>query len=75
MGATPIAHLRAASLEKPIVATDINFFKKEFINGENAILVPTKNPNKLARGIAKILSDQGLSQKLSKSMVGFPLTR
>ena len=64
VGATPIAHLRAASLEKPIVATDIDFFKKEFINGENAILVPTRNPNKLAKGITKILSDQGLSQKL-----------
>ena len=71
VGATPIAHLRAASHGKPIVATDIDFFKKEFANGENAILVPTKNPNELEKAITQILSDHNLSYKLTKNMVDY----
>lgn len=71
VGVTPIAHLRAASCGKPIVATNIDFFKKEFVDHENAILVPPRNPDKLSESVTEVLTNRDLSLRLSSNITKY----
>jgi glycosyltransferase involved in cell wall biosynthesis len=68
IGMTPIAHLKAAVYGKPIIATDIDSFSGEFVDHENALLVPPKDSNALGNSIIEILTNDGLSKKLSNNI-------
>ena len=68
IGMTPIAHLTAAAYGKPIIATDIDCFTQEFIDHENALLVPPKDADALSNSIIEIFTDNTLSQKLSNNI-------
>jgi glycosyltransferase involved in cell wall biosynthesis len=67
-GMTPIAHLTAAAYGKPIIATNIDSFSQEFVDHENALLVPPKDADALSKRIIKIFTDDILSQKLSNNI-------
>jgi glycosyltransferase involved in cell wall biosynthesis len=68
IGMTPIAHLKVASYGKPIIATNIDSFSKEFIDGENALLIPPKDPDAIGKSIIEVFTDADLSRKLSKNI-------
>lgn len=65
IGRTPIAHLNVASHGKPIIATNIDCFEKDFTDHENAILIPPKNPDALSKSIIEVFADPTLSNRLS----------
>lgn len=55
--------LEAMACGAPVVTTDSRGVRDYIINGENAILVESRNPRALADGIVKVLSDPKLSGK------------
>jgi glycosyltransferase involved in cell wall biosynthesis len=69
IGMTPIAHLQAAAYGKPVIATDIDSFNKEFVDHKNALIVPRKDPDALSKSIIEIFTDDTLSKKLSNNIV------
>ena len=71
VGMTPIAHLTAAAYGKPIIATNIDCFNKEFVDHENAFLVPPKDADALSKSIVKIFTDDALSKKLSNNITQY----
>ncbi|MXZ12510.1 MAG: glycosyltransferase [Candidatus Dadabacteria bacterium] len=57
--------LEALALGKPVISTDHKHGANEIIeNGKNGILVPTKDPQKMADAILKVLEDGELRQSL-----------
>jgi glycosyltransferase involved in cell wall biosynthesis len=50
----PIGLLEAMTMAKPIVATGVDGSKEAINDGENGILVPCRDPKKLAEAILKI---------------------
>ena len=65
----PNALMEAMALGLPVVATDCpTGGPRQLIqNGENGLLVENQNEAALADAVLKILSDENLSQKLSKN--------
>ena len=51
--------------KRPIVASDLPSVR-EILNEENAVLVEPGNPNALANGIEKVLSDEELANKIAE---------
>jgi glycosyltransferase involved in cell wall biosynthesis len=47
--------MEAAALGKPVVATEVRGTKETVIDGETGILVPVRNPERLAEAIEEIL--------------------
>jgi glycosyltransferase involved in cell wall biosynthesis len=68
VGMTPIAHLKAASYGKPIIASNIDNFNKEFMDHENALLVSPRDPDALGRSVIEVFTDDALSKKLSNNI-------
>lgn len=64
----PYTILEAMLAELPIVATKVGGIP-EMINDKNGILVEPKNPQALAQGIIKLLSDNNLAYQLSTQAV------
>ena len=63
----PLVLLEAISLGMPVVSTDCCYGPNEVIeNGENGLLVPVADPEKLAAAILKLLGDKELRLKLGK---------
>ncbi len=60
----PRSILEAMAESRPIVATDIRGCREEIENGKSGILVPPKNPEKLAEKIIYFLSNKDYAQKL-----------
>ena len=57
--------LEALALGKPVISTDHKHGANEIIeNGKNGILVPTRDPQKMADAILKVLEDGELRQSL-----------
>jgi glycosyltransferase involved in cell wall biosynthesis len=63
----PIALLEAMSMQKPVIATDIDGINETIINSEDGLLVKPKNSSDLAEKIILLLDDKKLSAKLGKN--------
>jgi glycosyltransferase involved in cell wall biosynthesis len=50
---------------KPTVATDIDGVREVLKDGESGILVPPRNPEKLARAIVRLLEDKDYARRLA----------
>jgi glycosyltransferase involved in cell wall biosynthesis len=62
----PIVILEAMAARKPIVASDVDGVSEIVLDKEDGILVPPKNPEKLAQVIILILTDQDLAECLGQ---------
>ena len=62
-----VSILEAMAEKRPIVATDIIGSREEIENGENGILVPVKSPDRLAKAIILLLSDQNRAKELGEN--------
>ena len=63
----PRTLLEAASMAKPIVATDVVGCKEVVDDGVNGFLVPPKNSKELARAIDRLIEDKALREKFGKA--------
>ncbi len=61
---SPLKMFEYMASKRPIVASDLPSIR-EILNENNAVLVEPNNPKSLAEGIKKVLTDQGLSQKIT----------
>jgi glycosyltransferase involved in cell wall biosynthesis len=59
-----VALIEAGFLSKPAVASDCSGIDEVIVNGQNGLLVPPADSWALAEGIATVLSDPALSQRL-----------
>jgi len=57
----------AELLGKPVVATNVQGIPSVVINNETGILVPPKNPQKLAEAIVKLIKDKDLLIKMGEN--------
>lgn len=62
----PYVLVEAAALGKPIVATDIDGVREVVRNGETGILVPPRDPGRLAAALILLLRDRDLAGKLGE---------
>jgi glycosyltransferase involved in cell wall biosynthesis len=53
----PLVLLEAQWLGIPVVASAVDGLPESIVDGEDGLLVPSDDPNALARGIARLLSD------------------
>jgi glycosyltransferase involved in cell wall biosynthesis len=73
--ATPVSERYASPLKlfeymaagKPIVASDVSSIREVLRDGENACLVRSADPEALASGIANVLGDQQLAERIARS--------
>jgi len=63
----PRTLLEAASMSQPIVTTDTVGCREVVENGMNGILVPVRDSEALARGIATLLDDQALREHMGRA--------
>jgi len=63
---TPLTVFEAMSMELPIISTDVDGLGEVLKNGQNALVVASKNPAALASGMEKLLDDPELAQRLSR---------
>ncbi len=62
-----IATLEASAMEKPVIATNIGGCPETIDNEKTGILVPLKNPKKLAEAIIYILSHKKEAEEMGKN--------
>jgi glycosyltransferase involved in cell wall biosynthesis len=63
---TPLTVFEAMAMAKPIVSTDVDGLKDVLVDDENALVVPAKNPEALARAAGRLLDEPDLSRRLSE---------
>jgi glycosyltransferase involved in cell wall biosynthesis len=63
----PNAVLEAMALEVPIVATDVDGVREAVVHEREALLVPARDPKRLAEGVRSILDDPTLATLLSRA--------
>ncbi|MCX7982778.1 MAG: glycosyltransferase family 4 protein [Syntrophales bacterium] len=63
----PMVTLEAMSLEKPIVATEIDGINEQIQSGKDGILVPPQSPESLARAVVTLLQDRDYAASLGRS--------
>lgn len=63
----PRVLMEAAALGKPVVATDVRGCREVVADGETGLLVPVRDSAALAEGLATVLSDASLAQKLGRA--------
>jgi glycosyltransferase involved in cell wall biosynthesis len=56
--------IEALACRVPLVITDLEVFASIYRNEENVLTVPRADPDALARAIARLLDEPGLSQRL-----------
>jgi len=61
---TPLTLFEAMSMKMPIVSTPVDGLGEVLRHGENALLVPPKNSDKLAQAILRLLSNPNISHEL-----------
>lgn len=59
--------LEASAMEKPVVATNIRGCREAVDNGKTGLLVPAKDPGKLAGAIIYLLRNSEISEKMGKA--------
>ena len=64
---TPMVLLEAASLKKPILATNVGGIPELLKSEEDCLLVPAGNPPALANGMKRMLADKKFSERLALS--------
>lgn len=69
----PLSIIEAWAVGKPVVATDVIGIKELVRHGENGVLVPSDNPERLAEGLIKVLIDGNLREKISRNGQKFAL--
>ena len=65
-GGYPRALLEPMSMGRPIIAADTDGCRGTVEEGENGFLVPPRDSNALARGIALIMDDDDLRQRMGQ---------
>jgi glycosyltransferase involved in cell wall biosynthesis len=63
----PNTVLEAMAMEVPIVSTDVDGVKEAVVDGQEAILVPAQDSERLAAGIDLMLEDAGLRSTLVRN--------
>lgn len=63
----PVTLLEAMAMEKPIVSTAVGGIPSVIQDGENGLLVPPRDPVKLAQALLKVLNSLPLQEKLGTS--------
>lgn len=76
----PYVLLEAASLSRPIIATDIDGTREVIKDHETGILVPPQNSQKLAEATIKLLADREFASRLAEKArenipPAYPLSR
>lgn len=62
-----ISLLEAMASGKPVVATNVGGNPEVVVNGETGLLVPPKDPAKMAEAIIKILSDKEMAKRMAEA--------
>jgi glycosyltransferase involved in cell wall biosynthesis len=62
----PNTVLEAMAMEVPIVSTDVDGVKEAVTDQREAFLVPAQDSAKLAEGIARMLDDRALRERLAR---------
>lgn len=63
----PLALLEAMAMAKPIVATDIPGINDTAVSGSEALLVPPKDPERLAAALAELVRDHARAAGLGRN--------
>lgn len=69
----PLSVIEAWAAGKPVVATDVIGIKELVKNEENGILTPSNNPERLAEGLIRVLTDDKLREKIARNGRKFAL--
>ncbi len=64
----PYSLLEAGALGKPVVATDVDGVKEIITDGKTGILVPPKNPRKLAEALRRLLENRNLALRMGSAL-------
>lgn len=67
MEAMGLTQLEAQAMGVPVIATNIPAMQETLSDGENAILVPVKNPQAIGDAMLKLLKDVSLRKKLIRN--------
>lgn len=61
-----VAAMEAMAMETPVVVTDVGGMRELVAPGDDALMVPSENPEALADAICTILDDPALARRLSE---------
>lgn len=64
----PYSLLEAAALAKPVIATDIDGVREIVKQGETGLLVPAKDPGRLAQGVIRLLKEREYADSLGQNL-------
>jgi glycosyltransferase involved in cell wall biosynthesis len=62
----PIAILTAMARGMPIVATDVDGCGEAIVNESSGLLVPTRDPERLAQAMGRMIADKDLRERLGR---------
>ena len=63
----PVALMEALALGLPVVATDVGGIAEELTDGVDALLVPPRDPDALAKALQRVVTDPGLREELARA--------
>jgi glycosyltransferase involved in cell wall biosynthesis len=64
---TPFSLIEAAAAGRPVVATDVGGVADAVVDGKTGIIVPSNDPQALARAISRLLADPALTAKMGEA--------
>jgi glycosyltransferase involved in cell wall biosynthesis len=62
----PRSPMEAAATGLAVVATDVRGCREAVVHGENGLLVPARNPEKLASAIARLLDNEPMRERMGQ---------
>ena len=71
----PNVVMQAGAMGLPVIATDINGCNEIITNGENGILIPKKNTNKIEIALLMFMNNERLYEKLKSNARNMIVTR
>lgn len=63
----PLTIIEAWAAGKPVIATDVIGIKELVRHEENGVLVPSNNPERLAEGLIRVITDAKLREKIARN--------